>query len=291
MKALRITAFGTEATLADVPAPAPGPGQVAVDVAAAAVNPLDLKIASGAMHGYFPVTLPYVLGTDFSGTIATPGPGWQIGDPVIGRLDPGAGGAFAEQLVIDAAQLAPAPAGISLETAAGLPTAAATAWQALAEVANVRSGQTVLVHAAAGGVGSFAVQIARRLGARVVATASGSGIAIAEKLGADEVLNYRKVAFDHRLRGIDVVLDTVGGEVGARSRQVLKPGGRLVTTPAPADGAEFVFHTSDAARLAKVAELDLDVLVDRTFPLADGARALARLAQGRARGKTLLRIA
>ncbi|ATY13130.1 NADP-dependent oxidoreductase [Amycolatopsis sp. AA4] len=291
MKALQITSFGTEAGLTDVPAPSPGPGQVVVDVTAAALNPLDLKIASGAMNDFFPVSLPYVLGTDFSGRIATAGPGWQIGDPVIGRLDPSAGGAFAEQLVIDAAQLAPAPARSSLEIAAGLPTAAATAWQALVEVANVHSGQTVLVHAAAGGVGSFAVQIARRLGARVVATASGSGVAVAEKLGADEVLDYRQVAFDSQLRGIDVVLDTVGGEVTTRSQQVLKPGGRLVTTPAPAEEAEFVFHASDAARLAKVADLDLEVLVDRTCPLADGAQALAYLAEGHARGKVLLSVA
>lgn len=289
MKALHITAFGTEATLADLPAPTPGPDQVAVDVVAAALNPLDLKLASGAMHDYFPSALPYILGTDFSGRVATAGPGWQVGDPVIGRLDPVNGGAFAEKIVIDAAHLAPAPSHTSLTDAAGVPTAAATAWQALVEVANVQSGQTVLVHAAAGGVGSFAVQIARRLGARVVATASGSGVAIAEKLGADSVLDYRQVAFDSELRGIDVVLDTVGGEVGIRSRQVLKPGGLLVTTPAPAEGAEFVFHTSDAARLAKVAELE--VLVDRTFPLADGAQALAYLAEGHARGKVLLEIA
>ncbi|MGW7534347.1 NADP-dependent oxidoreductase [Amycolatopsis sp. NPDC054798] len=289
MKALHITAFGTEATLADLPTPTPGPDQVAVDVVAAALNPLDLKIASGAMHDYFPSALPYILGTDFSGRVATAGPGWQVGDPVIGRLDPVNGGAFAEKIVIDAAHLAPAPSHTSLTDAAGLPTAAATAWQALVEVANVQSGQTVLVHGAAGGVGSFAVQIARRLGARVVATASGSGVAIAEKLGADSVLDYRQVAFESQLRGIDVVLDTVGGEVGIRSRQVLKPGGLLVTTPAPAEGAEFVFHTSDAARLAKVAELE--VLVDRTFPLADGAQALAYLAEGHARGKVLLEIA
>ncbi|WP_116201398.1 NADP-dependent oxidoreductase [Amycolatopsis circi] len=291
MKALHITAFGTEAILTDFPAPTPAPGQVVVDVAAASINPLDLKIASGAMHDFFPVTLPYVLGTDFSGRIATPGPGWHIGDPVIGRLDPGTGGAFSEQLVVDAAQLAPAPSRLGLEAAAGIPTAAATAWQALVEVANVQSGQTVLVHAAGGGVGSFAVQIARRLGARVIATASGSGVAIAEKLGADQVLDYRQVAFESRLQGIDVVLDTVGGEVGTRSRQVLTPGGRLVTTPGPAEGAEFVFHTSDAARRAKVAELDLEVLVDRTYPLTDGAEALGFLAEGHARGKVLLSVA
>lgn len=117
---------------------------------AAAANPLDLKIASGTMQDYFPAALPYVLGTDFSGRIAEAAAGWRAGDPVIGRLDPVGGGAFAEQIVIDAAQLVPAPSGVSLATAAGLPTAAATAWQALVEVANVQSGQTVLVHAAAG---------------------------------------------------------------------------------------------------------------------------------------------
>ncbi|WP_406634387.1 NADP-dependent oxidoreductase [Amycolatopsis sp. WGS_07] len=289
MKALQITEFGKAPVLTELPDPTPEPHQAVVDVVAAAINPLDLKIAAGTMRDFFPAPLPYVPGTDFSGRIATPGPGWQIGDPVIGRLDPGTGGAFAEKVVIDAAQLTSAPSQIELKTAAGIPTAAATAWQALVEVANVQPGQTVLIHAAAGGVGSFAVQIARRLGARVIATASGSGVAIAEKLGADSVIDYRQTAFDSRLRGIDVVLDTVGGDVLTRSRAVLKPGGLLVTTPSPAEGAEFVFHTSDAARLAKVA--DLEVLVDRTLPLADGAQAFAYLAEGHARGKVLLSVA
>ncbi|WP_051791357.1 NADP-dependent oxidoreductase [Amycolatopsis jejuensis] len=305
MKALQITGYGAEPALAEVAAVSPGPRQVVVDIAAASLNPLDLKIVAGYVTDFFPVTFPYSLGTDFSGRVGAVGDevtGWQVGDAVIGRLDPVAGGACAEQAVIDADQLVPAPGSVSLEAAAGIPTSAATAWQVLTEIADVRSGQTVLVHAAAGGVGSFAVQFAKRLGAQVVATASGSGVAIARKLGADTVLDYRQVAFEEEISGVDVVVDTVGGENEARSLEVLKPGGLLVAVPMPPDEARaeaagrraaFVFHSSDGPRLAKVAkQIDdgVELLVDRTLPLAEGKWALAYLSQRHARGKVLLSV-
>lgn len=303
MKALQMTAHRTEAGLVDLAEPVPGPGEVAVDVTSAALNPLDLKIAAGAVRDWFPVTFPFTLGTDIAGVVGAVGPGvtgWGPGDRVVARLDPSAGGAFAEAAVVGADHLVRAPATIPLEAAAGLPTAAATAWQALTEVAGVRPGQTVLVHAAAGGVGGFAVQLARRLGARVVATASGPGLAIAGELGADSVIDHRKARFEDAVSGVDVVLDTVGGDVGVRSLDVLRPGGLLVAVAMPPDPAaaerrgvraEFVFHSSDARRLAQVVEqvnAGVRVLVDRVLPLAEGRRALAYLADGHAKGKVLL---
>lgn len=303
MKALQIAAYGTNATLVDTDDVVAGPCEVVVDVTSASLNPLDSKIVSGVMREYFPVTFPYTLGTDIAGTLSAVGTdvtGWSIGDRVVARLDPSVGGAFADRVVVDAGLLVAAPATIALEVAAGIPTAAATAWQALTEVANVEPRQRVLVHAAAGGVGSFAVQFAHRLSAQVIATASGTGIDMAKKLGADSVIDYTQTKFEDQARDIDIVLDTVGGANEARSLDVLKPGGLLVAVPMPPDTAraesrglraEFVFHRSNAERLAKVVEQIDDgvcVLLDRSLPLSSGAQALAYLARGHAKGKVVL---
>lgn len=305
MKALQISAYRTDPVLRDVDNVSPGSSEVIVDVRAASLNPLDLKLASGAMHDFFPVTFPYTLGTDFAGIISAVGAdvaGWSIGDPVIGRLDPSRGGAFAEKVAVDASLLVRAPATVELDVAAGIPTAAATAWQALTEVAKLDAGQTVLIHGGAGGVGSFAIQFAHRLGAQVLATASGTGLGIATRLGADRVIDHTQVAFEGQVSEVDLVLDTIGGENEVRSLEVLKPDGLLVAVPVPPDSAraeargvraEFVFHTSDAERLAKVVEhIDdgMQVLVDRTVPLSSAAQALAHFAKGHARGKILLAV-
>lgn len=303
MRALQISAYGTDAALADVDEVTAGPHQVVVDVTAASLNPLDLKIAAGYMQELMPVTFPYTLGTDIAGTIIALGPGvtgWGIGDPIIARLGPTAGGAFAEAAVVDANLLAAAPTTVTLDVAAGIPTAAASAWEAVTEVAGIGPGQTVLVQAAAGGVGSFMTQFARRLGARVIATASGSGLDVAKRFGAHRVIDYTRDRFEDMASDVDVVVDTVGGDVEARSLDVLKPGGLLVAVPVPPDTARaesrglravFLFHVSDAKRLAQVAgQIDdgVQVLVDRAEPLSRGPEALAYLAEGHAKGKVLL---
>jgi NADPH:quinone reductase-like Zn-dependent oxidoreductase len=305
MRALRLTGYGDAAELVEAPRPAPGPGEVLVHVSGAALNPLDVKIAAGLMHDFFPVEFPYTLGTDLAGTVVGVGAGVRtraVGDRVVTRTDPTAGGAVAEFAVAPADQLVPAPASVPLAVAAGLGTAAATAWQALHQVADVRPGQTVLVHAAAGGVGSFVVQLAHRAGAHVIATASGPGLDIARRLGADRVIDYTTTDVERTVAGVDVVVDAVGGDVERASLGVLKPGGLLVSLPAPPDAgravargvrAEFLFHTSDADRLARVASLvddGLEVVVDRTVPLAGAAQALRVLAAGRAKGKLIVRI-
>lgn len=307
MKAVRIHGYGADLVMEDVPVPEARPDQVLVRVKAASFNPLDVKLHSGAMHGFFPLTFPYTLGTDFTGTVEQVGPGvtgWQAGEAVVARLDPTSGGAFAEFALLPATYLAAAPKTVSLDDAAGIPTAAGTAWQALFEVAGLNTGQTVLVHAGAGGVGSFAVQLAREAGARVIATASGTGIEIARRFGADRVIDYMVEDFADKLSDVDLVLDTVGEETQQRSFGVLRAGGSLVSTVSPPDEAlakahnvtaSFVFHQSDAGRLGNIVErLDagsLRILVDRTVPLTAFGDAFRYQASARARGKIILSVA
>jgi NADPH:quinone reductase-like Zn-dependent oxidoreductase len=307
MKAARTHGYGADLAMEDVPVPKAGPDQVLVRVKAASLNPLDVKLHSGAMHGFFPLAFPYTLGTDLAGTVERTGPGvtgWQAGEAVVARLDPTSGGAFAEFALLPAHYLAAAPKAVSLDDAAGIPTAAGTAWQALFEVAGLNTGQTVLIHAGAGGVGSFAVQLAREAGARVIATASGTGVEIARRLGADRVIDYTAEDFAGELSDVGLVLDTVGGETQQRSFGVLRAGGSLVSTVSPPDEAlakahdvtaSFVFHQSDAKRLGTIiARLNagsLRILVDRTVPLTAFSDAFRYQASARARGKIILSVA
>ncbi len=303
MKAVQITQYGDTPTVHSVPEPSPGPEEVLVRVAGAATNPLDLKMAAGYMHEFFPVQFPYTLGTDVSGTIVGVGSdvtGWAVDDQIVARLDPSQGGGFAELVVVPADQLVTAPSTIALFLASGAATAAATAWQALHEVADLQAGQKILIHAGAGGVGSFAVQLAATMNAHVVTTASAGGIEIAKNLGADEVIDYSAQPFQTQVGDVDVVIDTVGGPVEEQSYDVLRPGGLLVAVPMPPDTAraaarglraEFLFHASDAARLDTVVRLldnGLRVLLDRTVDLDDGPQALSYLADGHAKGKVII---
>ncbi|MGW3348746.1 NADP-dependent oxidoreductase [Nonomuraea rubra] len=300
MKALRYTAYGEHPVVEEIPEPVPGPGEVLVRVAGAALNPLDVKIGAGHVRDHFPITFPSVVGTDLAGTVERTGPGvtgLHPGDPVIGRTDPVAGGAVAGYAAVPVANLATAPASVPLHLAAALATAAATAWQAVAEVAGVKSGQTVLVHGGAGGVGGFAVQLARKAGARVITTVSPAGAGIATKLGAAQVIDYTTTDFRAEAGQVDVVIDPVGGDLEAASLDVLRPGGLLVSLNTPPDAgraadrgvrAEFVFHRTDAGRLAKVAGEGLEIVVDRTVPLARAAEAYRHLAGGHAKGKVIV---
>lgn len=305
MRAFRISGYRAEPAAEAIEVPQPGPGEVRVRVAAASLNPLDVKLLRGEMEAFFPLGFPYTLGTDLSGTVDALGgevSGWRIGDRVVARTAPTSGGAVAEFALVPAGQLVRVPAAISFEQAAGIPTAAGTAWQALFEVARLRAGQTILIHAGTGGVGSFAVQFARRAGARAIATASGDGIAIAERLGADLVIDYRSQNFAQRVSDVDVVLDTIGGDTQARSYEVLRAGGFLASTVAPPDDAlakahgvdaSFVFHSSDAGRLASVVEKvagGVEMRTDRVLPFQEAVQALERQASGRARGKIILAL-
>jgi NADPH:quinone reductase-like Zn-dependent oxidoreductase len=304
MKAARIGDYNGTPVIEEVQKPDIDPDEVVVRVRCASLNPLDVKLQRGFMHAVFPLTFPYILGTDLAGTIERTGSGvtrWRKGDPVIARTDPTSGGALAEFAVVPAGCLAEVPRTVCLEEAAGIPTAAGTAWQALFEIADLKRGQTVLVHAGAGGVGSFAIQFARSIGARVIATASGAGIEIARRLGADQVIDYRSEDFAQKARDIDVVLDTIGGETQQRSFHALRSGGILLATSSPPDEAlaearnvtaTFVFHTSDGRRLEKIGQAidagGLKVLIDRKVTLPDLSDAFQHQGSGRARGKIVV---
>ncbi len=306
MKAARIHSYNTQPVVEDAANPVMGVADVLVRVAAAALNPLDKKMQQGLMHGFFPVEFPYTIGTDLSGTVEQVGPdvtGWRAGDRIVARTDPPRGGALAELALVPAAYLAKAPASIPAMEAAGVPTAAGTAWQALFEVAGLKAGQTVLVHAGAGGVGSFAIQLAHCAGARVIATASGDGLDIARRLGADQVIDHRSERFEDKVADLDVVLDTLGGDTQQRSFGVLRAGGYLATMVSPPDEAlakahgvhaSFVFHQSDAARLARLFGMidagTLKVLVDCVVSLDELAHAFDHQASGRARGKIIVTL-
>ncbi|GCE08491.1 NADP-dependent oxidoreductase [Dictyobacter aurantiacus] len=306
MKAARLHAYGdlADIEIENIEKPEPGPDEVLIRVVSVSVNPLDRKLVQGILDDFFPLSFPYTLGTDFAGIVERSGPlatRWHPGDQVIARANPVQGGAFAEYAVVPATHIASAPANLTLEEASALPTVAGTAWQALMEVANLRSGQTVLIHAGAGGVGSIAVQLARIAGARVIATASSSGIDLVRQLGADHVINYQVEDFSDRLQDVDVVLDTVGGDTQQKSFAVLRPGGFLASIVSPPNKAlakahdvtaSYVFHETVGTRLHLIAGLceagSLQVIIDRKFPLVETGAAMAYLAEGHTKGKVLL---
>jgi len=308
MKAARIHAYGAidDIRIEDVPEPVPGLDDVLIRVEAAALNPMDNKLLAGYLKDFFPLAFPYTLGTDLAGTVVATGPlvaTVRPGDRVIARTDPASGGAFAELAAVPARLVVPMSADLPLASLAGLPTAAASAWQALFEAGAVQPGQSVLIHAGAGGVGSFAVQLAKRAGAHVTATASAANLDLVRSLGADGVIDYRNQDFTAFATGLDLVIDTIGGETLERSLSIIRRGGKLIGLSAPFDtegpkargiDAQFLFHQSDAGRLAAVAALATDgrlrSVIGQEFALADTVEALRSLSKGGARGKTLLMV-
>jgi NADPH:quinone reductase-like Zn-dependent oxidoreductase len=303
MKVMQFTEYGAAPVLNNVAEPAVGEGDVLVRVAGAALNPMDVKLGLGCLHEHYPITFPATVGTDVSGTVERAGAqvtGWAAGDRVIARLDPSVGGAVAELAVVPAVQLVRAPESVPLTVASGLATAAATAYQALAELGEIREGQRVLMHGGAGGVGAFAVQIARRLGAHVATTVSPRSIDLAAGLGADQVIDYTTTDFRTLVSDIDLVIDPIGGDTELASLDVLKPGGLLLGLNMPPDvdraasrglRAQFLFHTAHADRLAKVAALadnGLEIPVDRQVSLADAIEAYEHVASGHAKGKVIV---
>lgn len=238
MKAVLLTEHGGPENLryGEAPDPVAGPGEVVVEIHAASVNAADYKVRLGKGR-YRLERFPYILGRDFSGTVSAVGPGvrdLKVGDAVFGVTDQAIEGAYAEKIAIKAAIIAKKPARLAHEEAAALALTGITALWALEETAKLKAGETVLIQGGAGGVASFAIQLAKHLGARVVTTASEGNRAYVTALGADLVIDYQKEDFIKRAGPCDVVFDTVGGEVQVRSYEVLKPGGRLVwIAPAP----------------------------------------------------------
>ncbi|WKE73558.1 NADP-dependent oxidoreductase [Streptomyces sp. WP-1] len=306
MRAVVVEQWGGPENLVEreIPRPEPGLNEVLVRVHAAGVNPVDWKTrASGALIEWGAVP---AVGWDVSGTIEAVGPGvglFRPGDEVFGMPSfPRQAGAYAEYVVAPARHLAPKPASLTHVEAAALPLAALTAWQALVDTAGLRPGERVLVHAAAGGVGHLAVQIAKARGAYVIGTASAAKHDLVRRLGADEVIDYRAVRFEDAVSDIDVVLDGLGGETAERSLRVLRPGGRLITLPGPddvpaaPDGVRVVWllvepdHSGLREISALVERGALKPVVDTVVPLAEAAKAHEIGEQGRTTGKIVLSV-
>ncbi|WP_461006025.1 NADP-dependent oxidoreductase [Streptomyces capparidis] len=292
----------------EVERPAPGPGEVLVRVHATAVNPTDFwHRATGGLAGGAPIR----LGWDVSGTVEAVGLGvtlFRPGDEVFGMpRQPLPAGTYAEYVAVPARHLARRPAGLSHAEAAALPLVALTAWQALVDTAGVRPGQRVLVHAAAGGVGHVAVQIAKALGAYVVGTASAGKHDLVRGLGADEVVDYTRVDFAEAVRDVDVVVDAVGGEYGPRSLRTLREGGMVVSLASPEEArlaerasavgrrAAFMIVEADRAGMLEIASLVerglLRPVIDTVLPLESAAEAHEIGERGRVSGKIVLTAA
>ncbi|MET9568429.1 NADP-dependent oxidoreductase [Streptomyces virginiae] len=306
MRAIVVNEWGGPENLVEreIERPEPGLGEVLVRVHAAGVNPVDWKTrASGALIAWGETP---IVGWDVSGTVEAVGPGVTLyapGDEVYGMPHfPRQAGGYAEYVAAPARHFARKPASLDHVQAAALPLAALTAWQALVDTAGITAGQRVLVHAAAGGVGHLAVQIAKARGAYVIGTASAAKHDVLRELGADELIDYRSVDFAEAVSDVDVVLDALGGETAERSLKVLKPGGHLVSLPGPdsvpADAdrvnASWVLVDPDLKGLEAIADLAdkglLKPLVETVLPLAQAARAHEIGEQGRTTGKIVLTV-
>jgi len=309
MKAVRIHNYGGPEVLKfeDAPRPQPGNGEVLVRIHAAAVNPVDWKVRAGRLKERIQYPLPLIPGWDFSGVVEATGPGvtrLKKGDEVYARPDIARNGAYAEYIVAKESEVALKPNSVDHIQAAAIPLAALTAWQALFDTAGLRAGQKVLIHGAAGGVGSFAVQLAKWKGAHVIGTASGRNQSFLRDLGVDEPIDYEKTRFEDVVHDVDVVLDTIGGDTQKRSWKVLKKGGILVSIISPPSAEEaakhgvrqgYVFVQPNASQLTEIAKLvdsgKLKPVVETVLPLAEARRAQEQSEAGHTRGKIVLKVA
>jgi NADPH2:quinone reductase len=315
MKVMQFTEYGGPDVLhpATWPDPMPGPGEVRIRIHAAGVNPVDAKIRKGLLQQRLPHQLPIIPGWDAAGVIDAVGSGvsqWNTGDAVFAycRKPVVQCGAYAEAIILPETQIARAPKRLSMEEAAAVPLAALTAYQCLFGAAHLLAGQTVLIHAGAGGVGGYAIQLAKIAGANVVATGRQNNHEAMRALGADHVIDYTSVDFRAAVRalypdGIDLAYDTVGGEVQSQSADVLRPGGTLVSILAFADEAgivargvhpRYVFVAPNQTELTRIAgwldEGRLTVRLADVLPLEQAAEAHRLIESGRTAGKLVLRI-
>jgi NADPH:quinone reductase-like Zn-dependent oxidoreductase len=328
MKAFVVEKYGKSGLrAAQVPDPAFGPRDVLVRVCAASINPLDKMVRNGEFKLLLRYKTPFVLGHDLAGVVTRVGAevnDYKVGDEIYARPRDLRIGAFAEYIAVDHADIALKPKSLTMEESAAIPLVALAAWQALVELAQVKPGQKILIHAGAGGLGSTVIQLARHLGAYVATTANGKDAEKLRDLGADEVIDYTKTDFAESLSGYDVVLDSLGGDNLAKSLTVLKPGGLAISVVGPPDAAfaeqigrpllkpvmallsrkvraqarrlgvrySFFFMRADGAQLKTLAALydagTLRPVLDRTFPFDETLDAMTYVEQGRAKGKIVV---
>ena len=289
----------------DVPVPEPKENEVLVRVIASGVNPADPLILGGKFAKEFGTHLPLVLGYDMAGVVVKTGAKvtkLKVGDPVYAYLL--WGGGWAEYCISNEGESAIKPKSLSFAEASAVPLAALTAWQALVDVGKVQTGQTVLIHGGSGGVGSFAIQIAKARGARVIATASTANQDLLKQLGADMAIDYTRQKFEELVHDVDFALMPVGGETMARTYGVIKKGGIMATLISRADQAELQKHGihgapigshPDSAELAEITKLidagKIKPVVTQILPLTDAAKADEQAETHHTRGKIVLKIA
>ena len=309
MKAIVVHEYGGPEVLKyeDVARPEPKDGEILIRVIAAGVNPVDGLVRSGVYAKYFRTKLPLIPGYDVAGTVEQAGAKmtkFKAGDSVYAYLGLKDGGGYAEYAVATEKEASPKPKTLNYVEAAAVPLAAETAWQALIDTAKLRAGQTVLIHGGSGGVGSFAIQIAKAKGAKVIATASTANQDLLKELGADVAIDYTKTKFEDVAKEVDVVLDSVGKDTLARSYAVVKKGGFIVSLVGEPDSAQMQERgirgaplnvTANSVELAEITKLiegkKIKPVVSEVLPLTDAAKAQAQAATHHTRGKIVLKVA
>lgn len=333
MKAFIVDNYGSDQRLrfGDMPEPELRDDDVLVEIHAAGVNPLDSKIRAGAFKLMLPYRLPLILGNDVAGVVVRVGAKvrrFKPGDEVYARPDKDRIGTFAQFIAMNEADVALKPNNLTMEEAAAIPLVGLTAWQALVEIAKLKSGQKILIHAGSGGVGTFAIQLAKHLGATVATTASAANVGLVKSLGADIVIDYKQDDFEKLLSGYDVVLHSLGKDVLEKSLGVLRPGGKLISISGPPDAVfakqngsswflqqvmrllslgirtkangrrvhySFLFMRANGEQLSKITALIeagvIHPVIDRVFPFEETNEALAYVETGRSKGKVVVNIA
>ena len=309
MKAVVVHEYGGPEVLKleSAPWPEPRENEIRVRVVAAGVNPVDALIRSGVFAKFFKSKLPIVPGYDIAGTVEKVGAKvtkFKVGDPIFAYLGLKTGGGYAEYAVATENEAAAKPKSLNYVEAAATPVVALTAWQALIDTAKLSSGQTVLIHGGSGGVGTFAIQIAKARGAKVIATASTLNQDLLKQLGADVAIDYTTTKFEDVAKEVDVVLDSVGKDTLARSYGVVKKGGCIISLVAKPDAGELEQHgirgfpinvQPNSAELSAIGKLidqkKIRVIVSQVLPLASAAKAQAQAETGHTRGKIVLKIA
>lgn len=332
MKAFTFKRYGKSPELGfdDVDFPSPGDDEILVKVYAVGLNPIDNMIPTGMFKRVLHFSLPATLGSDVSGVVVATGrrvTRFNAGDEVFASIFDRGTGSLAEFVRVPENLAALKPATLDFVQAASLPMVSLTSWQALTERAKLRAGQKVFIPAGSGGIGSFAIQLAKHLGATVGTTTSTANIDWVSRLGADEVVDYKKQEFEKVLSGYDIVLGTIRGDAIEKSTQILKPGGKIVSLIGPLDTAfarerhlnvflrfvlwlmsrkimqlskkrgltySFLFVRPDGSQLSQIAELmdaqRIKPVIDNVFPFAETGDAFAYLARGHAKGKVVVKI-
>jgi NADPH:quinone reductase-like Zn-dependent oxidoreductase len=332
MKAFILDRYGKKEQLraGDVPEPELRADEVLIEVHAAAVNLIDAKLRNGEFKLILPYRTPFVLGHDVAGVVVRVGPRvrqFKVGDEVYSRPDDLRIGTFAEFVAVKEDSVALKPKNLSMEEAASIPLVGLTAWQALLEKAQLKKGQKVFIQAGSGGVGTFAIQLAKYLGATVATTTSAGNAALVKSLGADVVIDYKTNAFEEQLRDYDVVLNSQDGKTLAKSLGVLKPGGKLISISGPPDpqfaedmkgpwvvklvmralsfatrrraqglkvGYSFLFMKASGSQLRQITTLiesgAIRPVIDKVFPFESTNEAMAYVESGRAKGKVVIKV-